>query len=49
MLQYFKIKQLECDIMQTSKIRILGISPNQTMKTALQKIAAERSDIHLNV
>jgi transcriptional regulator with PAS, ATPase and Fis domain len=35
--------------MQTSKIKILGIAPYEAMKTSMQKIAEERSDIDLDV
>lgn len=45
----FKVKQSGCDIMQTSKIKVLGIAPYEAMKTAMQKIADERKDIDLDV
>lgn len=35
--------------MQTSKIKVLGIAPYEAMKTAMQKVADERSDIELDV
>lgn len=35
--------------MQTSKIKVLGIAPYEAMKTAMQKVADERSDIDLDV
>jgi transcriptional regulator with PAS, ATPase and Fis domain len=35
--------------MQASKIKVLGIAPYEAMKTAMQKIADERSDIDLDV
>lgn len=35
--------------METSKIKVLGIAPYEAMKTAMQKIAEERSDIDLEV
>lgn len=35
--------------MQTSKIKVLGIAPYEAMKTAMHKVADERSDIDLDV
>jgi transcriptional regulator with PAS, ATPase and Fis domain len=35
--------------MQTSKIKVLGIAPYEAMKTAMQTVADERSDIDLDV
>jgi transcriptional regulator with PAS, ATPase and Fis domain len=45
----FKLKQSGCDILQTPKIKVLGIAPYEAMKTAMQKIAEERKDIDLDV
>lgn len=43
------MKRSGCDIMQTSKIKVLGIAPYEAMKTAMRKVADERSDIDLDV
>jgi len=45
----FIMKQSGCGLMQTSKIKVLGIAPYESMKTAMQKVADERSDIDLDV
>jgi Response regulator containing CheY-like receiver, AAA-type ATPase, and DNA-binding domains len=36
-------------MMQTKKIKVLGIAPYEAMKTAMQKIAEDRDDIELDV